>query len=85
MEVDIIYSDNKDREFFDLIGSKFPIFVNYISNRNEAYKIKSYWGAKKDPFIILKNKDKIEKIFYSDVKGDNALIQLINYLNDCKI
>ena len=85
MEANIVYSNIKDREFFDSIELKFPIFFNYINDRKEAYKLKAHWGAKKDPFIVLSDNNKIVKVFYSDVAGDNALIQFINYINnDCK-
>lgn len=87
MEANIIYDDIKDRELVELIDSKFPIFVNYINfnstkERKEAYRIKSHWAAKANPFVELKEGDKVIKVFYSDAKGDNAINQFINYLNN---
>lgn len=85
MEAIVIYDDKKDRELLNLVDSKFPIFVKYIDfntidGRKEAYKIKSYWGAKLNPFVVVQKEEKIIKVFYSETQ--NAINQLINYLNE---
>ena len=85
MEATIIYEEKEDREFLNLIDSKLPIFINYIDynnvkGRKKAHKIKSHWGAVKNPFILLSEEDKIIKVFYSE--KDNAIQQFIKYLND---
>jgi len=81
MEIKIVYEDKKDKEFLDLINSKVPYFVDYIKNgTKEAYKLKSHWAAIKNPFVVILNGDKIEKVLYSDA-GSNAIQQLIDYLN----
>lgn len=88
MEATIIYNDDKDKEYINLIESKFPIFINYIDSttfkgKKESFKVKSHWGAIKNPFVLLKdNEDKVIKVFYSDAKGSNAIQQFIDYL--CK-
>lgn len=83
MEVKIIYDNKKDKEFLNLTCSKIPYFINYIeSNTKEAYRLKSYWAAIKNPFVVISDKDEIIKVFYSDAKGSNAIQQLIDYLND---
>ena len=88
MEIKIVYEDKKDKEFLNLIDSKTPYFVEYINCNElpkEAYKLKSHWGAIKNPFVVVIGEDKIIKVFYSDAKGSNAIQQLINYLsNDSK-
>ena len=87
MEIKIVYEDKKDKEFLDLIYSKVPYFVEYINyneSPKEAYRIKSPWGAIKNPFVVIIDEDKVKKVFYSDAKGSNAIQQLINYLNDSK-
>ena len=89
MEAIIIYDNKKDKDFLDLIDSKVPIFITYIDfntveGRKEAYQIKSHWAAKLNPFVVVQEKDKIIKVFYSE-SGKNAIQQLINYLNnDCQ-
>lgn len=86
----IVYDNKKDRELLDLIESKFPIFMNYINfntthGRKEAFRVKSYWGAIKNPFVVTNDEDKLIKVFYSDTGGDSAIQQFINWLNnDCK-
>ena len=85
MEAIVVYDNNKDRELLNLVDSKFPIFIHYIDfntkkGRKEAYRVKSHWAAKMNPFVVLQDEEEIVKIFYSE--KDNAIQQLINYLND---
>lgn len=87
MEAIIVYENKKDRELLDLIDSKFPIFIKYIDfntveGRKESYRVKSHWGAIKNPFVVVQDGEKILKVFYSE--KNNAINQLISYLNDCK-
>lgn len=82
MEIQIVYDNNKDREFLNLVDLKLPFFIEYIkSTEKEAYALKSYWAAKKNPFVVVTDNDKIIKVFYSE-GGTNAISQLINYLSD---
>jgi len=85
MEATIIYDNKKDKELLSLIDSKVPIFINYINvntpkGKKEAFKIKSHWAAKMNPFVVLKDNDNVIDVFYSE--KDNAIYQLINYLNN---
>ena len=87
MQAIIVFENKKDKELLNLINSKVPLFIEYInyntkSGRKEAYQIKSHWGAKQNPFVVLKEGKEIVKVFYSE--KENAVQQLINYLNDCK-
>jgi hypothetical protein len=87
MEAIVIYDNKKDRELLDLIDSKFPIFIEYIdyntvSGRKEAFKVKSHWSAKMNPFVVVQDGEKIIKVFYSE--KNNAINQLINFLNEGK-
>lgn len=84
MEARVVYDDKKDRELLDLIDSKFPIFIDYIdfntvAGRKEAYRVKSHWGAIKNPFVVITEGDNVIDVFYSE--KDNAINQLINFLN----
>lgn len=82
MEVKIVYDNNKDREFLNLVNLNLPIFIEYIkSTEKEAYALKSHWAAKKNPFVVVTEDDKIIKVFYSE-SGKNAISQLINYLSN---
>lgn len=87
MEATIVYDNKKDRELLNLINSKFPIFINYIdyntaTGRKESFRIKSPWGAILNPFVVVKEDDKIIKVFYSEKW--NAVQQFIDWLNDSK-
>lgn len=82
MEVIIVYSNRKDKEFMNLIDSQTPIFIDYIdsiTDKKKAFQIKSHWGARLDPFVVVKENEEIIKVFYSE--KENAINQLINYLN----
>ena len=87
MEVIVIYDNKKDRELLNLVDSKFPIFIKYIDfntidGRKEAYQVKSHWAARMNPFVVVQDNEKIIEVFYSE--KNNAINQLISYLNDCK-
>lgn len=89
MNVKVVYDNIRDRELLNLVDSKFPIFIEYIDintkeGKKEAFRVKSHWAAKANPFVEITEEDKIIKVFYSDAKGDNAINQLINYLNKIK-
>lgn len=90
MNVKVVYDNIRDRELLNLVDSKFPIFIEYIDantkeGKKEAFRVKSHWAARANPFIEITEEDKIIKVFYSDAKGDNAIYQLINFLNESKI
>ena len=88
MTATVVYDNKKDKELLNLIDSKVPIFIKYIDfntvdGRKEAYQVKSHWGARMNPFVVVEEGEEIIKVFYSE--KDNAINQLINYLNnDCK-
>lgn len=49
-----------DNFYFKFIDS------NSAYTKKEAYTLKTDWGAKKEPFCIVKDKDKILRCFYSE-------------------
>lgn len=77
MKAQIVNASKEEKELLNLVSFKKPVFVEFINNKSEAYRIKSYYGARKDPFVILDLDDEL-KPFYSE--EDNAINQLINYL-----
>ena len=87
MRATIIYNNPQDKKLVDLIKVETPFFVNYIDSntaigQKESRKIKHIWSARKEPFVILETDDnEIMKVFYTE-SGDNAINQLIKYLND---
>lgn len=38
--------------------------------RADALALKSEWGARKDPFALVKDKDKVLRCFYSEKSND---------------
>ena len=87
MNVKVVYKDLKDKEFFDLVDLKTPIFIEFINidtlkGKKEGWKLMNYYGTTTFPFVELEL-DKLENRllpFYSE-RG-NAIGQLINYLNN---
>lgn len=85
MEVSITYNDksqikgllNKIEDRDD--KSLSFIFIDSIKDKKKAWSLKSHWGAKLDPFIIIMDEDKPIKAFYSE--AENSINNLILYLN----
>lgn len=66
----IVESEIIDKFYFTFIDS------NSIYTKKMAYTIKSEWGAKCEPFVLIKDKDKVLRCFYSEESNrviDNAL------------
>ena len=88
MTAKVVYKDFKDKEFFDLVDLKTPIFVEFINidtvkGKKEGWKLMNYYGTTTFPFIELEIDESSRIPFYSE-RG-NAIGQFINYLNnDCK-
>lgn len=83
MNVKIVYDNIKDRELIELYEfNETPFFVEYIdantvSGRKEAYRIKSPFAARLNPFIVIKDdEDNFVKCFYSE--DGNACQKFIN-------
>lgn len=87
-DIYFIYSTKEEKaRFGDALGeinfSNTSPFLHFISSQSkegkkEAYKIKSHFAAKLDPFIIVYNKDKPIRGFYSEA-GD-CIEQFIKWL-----
>lgn len=80
-DVTIIYDNPSDIDIINFSDfSNKELFFTYLDinsklDKSKAYKLKSHWGARKNPFVIISKNDKIEKVFYSEEK--NAIDQLI--------
>lgn len=89
MTATVIYNDQKDRKLLELVPNKFPIFINFINintnkGKKDGFKIKSHWGAIKNPFIVIEDdENKVIRCFYSEEKS--AINQLISFLNESKV
>ena len=52
-----------------------------LKGKKEAYKIKSEWGAKLDPFLITYNDERPIKAFYSECPED-AIQQFSSWIKN---
>lgn len=89
MKVKIVYDNPKDKELIELVEFSAPFFIEFIdtntkNGRKEAYKIKSQYGAKVNPFIeILDDNNNLIRCFWSEYQ--NACQLFVNtYKNDSK-
>lgn len=60
-------------------------FIDICSKlcRSDAYSIKSEWGAKKDPFALVKVDNKVIRCFYSE-KDDNIVDKALDFIKSLK-
>lgn len=80
----ITYKDKQDKEYFEKVNIQTPVYFNFYDMSSardvkEGRRIKNYGAAKLDPFILVKEEDKVIKCFYSE--NENAINQLIKWLN----
>ena len=83
-DIIVVYNDKSQ---LDRIGdtSKYtPIFrfVDSLAKKSkkEAWRIKSYYGAKLDPFAVILDDKKPIKAFYTE--AEDVIDSLIKYLNN---
>ena len=83
-EVIVVYSDKSQ---LDRIGdtSKYTPIFHFIDSlakksKKEAWRIKSYYGAKLDPFAVILDNEKPIKAFYTE--AEDVIDSLTKYLNN---
>ena len=83
-DIIIVYSDKSQ---LDRIGdtSKYTPIFHFVDSlakksKKEAWRIKSYYGAKLDPFAIILDGEKPIKAFYTE--AEDVIDSLIKYLNN---
>lgn len=86
-DIFITYSDKQDRDYFENINIQYPVYLHFYNMTSakdikEGRHIKNYGAARKDPFVLVKEEDKVIKCFYSE--NGNAINQLIKWLNEGK-
>lgn len=90
MKIKVAYENKKDKELLELNQSTTPYFIEYIdvttkTGLKDSYKLKSLYGARLNPFIVVyDDEDKFVQCFWSE--NGNAVQQFINWLlnNDSK-
>ena len=82
-DIIVVYSDKSQ---LDRIGdtSKYTPIFHFIDSlakksKKEAWRIKSYYGAKLDPFAVILDDEKPIKAFYTE--AEDVIDSLIKYLN----
>ena len=83
-EVIVVYSDKSQ---LDRIGdtSKYTPIFHFVDSlakksKKEAWRIKSYYGAKLDPFAVILDDKKPIKAFYTE--AEDVIDSLTKYLNN---
>lgn len=80
----VIYNDKNQLNKIGDTSKYTPIFQFIDSSckksKNKAKKIKSYYGAILDPFVVILEDEKPIKAFYSE--AEDVIDSLIKYLND---
>lgn len=83
-DVIVVYGDKNQ---LDRIGdtSKYTPIFSFVDSlakksKKEAWRIKSYYGAKLDPFAVILDDEKPIKAFYTE--AEDVIDSLIKYLNN---
>ncbi len=83
-DIIVVYSDKNQ---LDRIGdtSKYTPIFHFVDSlakksKKEAWRIKSYYGAKLDPFAVILDNEKPIKAFYTE--AEDVIDSLIKYLNN---
>ena len=78
--ITIVYNDPKQIEpIKDIDGCQF-IDILTKKGKKDGWAVKSHWGAKLDPFILIEDNGKVTKAFYSEA-GD-AISEFLNYIEN---
>ena len=83
-DVIVVYSDKNQLDRIRDTSKYTPIFrfVDSLAKKSkkEAWRIKSYYGAKLDPFAVILDDEKPIKAFYTE--AEDVIDSLIKYLNN---
>lgn len=79
-DVIIVVDNPSDKDIINFVEFKKDVCLTILDistkeDRSAAYKLKSHWGARKNPFVVISKEDKMEKVFYSE--ENNALDSFI--------
>lgn len=83
-DIYFVYNDNSQVKQIEE-NVKSPVFFHFIDSRSlkgkkEAYKLKSHWAAREDPFALVMDGEEAIKAFYSE--AEDVVKSLTNYLNN---
>ena len=80
MKVTITYSDESILSRIPKSENITLLDVETLKGKKEAFKLKSHWGARLDPFILLEDNGKAIKAFYSE--AGNAVEDFLKYIQN---
>ena len=72
-EKKVLKSSIVDNFYFKFIDS------NSAYTKKEAYTLKTEWGAKLEPFAMVKDKDNVLRCFYSE-KNDRVVDEALEFI-----
>lgn len=76
----LVFDDINDlNKVEEVINSNFYLHylnINKHNDRSKAFKFKGEWSARLNPFILLEEKGKVIKAYYSEI-GESAVAQFI--------
>ena len=72
-EQKVLNSKLVDNFYFTFIDS------NSAYTKKEAYTLKTDWGARKEPFCIIKVKDNVLRCFYSE-KSNRVIDEALEFI-----
>ena len=72
-EKKVLESDLVDKFYFTFIDS------NSVYTKKTAYTLKTDWGAKKEPFCMVKEKDNVLRCFYSE-ESNNIIDDALQFI-----
>jgi len=84
-DIYLVYSDINNKTRLEEAETP-PFFVHYYDmltkeGRSKGYKLKSEFGARKDPFAVVYNGESPIKAYYSEDSND-VIGDLLNDLSD---
>ena len=81
--ITVVYNDPKQIESIrDMDNCQF-IDILTKKGKKEGWAVKSHWGAKLDPFILIEDNGKAIKAFYSE--AGNAVEDFLKYIQNEEI
>ena len=76
-EKKVLESPIVDKFYFKFIDS------NSAYTKKEAYTLKTDWGARKEPFCIVKEKDNVLRCFYSE-ESNKVIDKTLEFIKGLK-
>lgn len=76
-EKKVLESPIVDKFYFRFIDS------NSAYTKKEAYTLKTDWGAKKEPFAMVKSKDEVLRCFYSE-SNDKVVDEALEFIKSAQ-